>query len=260
MYKKMTMHTINKIGIIILFLVGFSRVDAQNLTKYELSIQSGIEHSFINYNSTEIYPSTSGWRTAQEMSGNFNMSNSIGLNINTRKKLQIKSGITFSNPSFDAIDAYLIHTVSPGALTMGILPYSEIIDYRIKFRFFHLNLGIGLLIEVSKRLLFTPVILAKFKFLADYKHKVKESYETWNEIEYFQKNAFAFIDFPIFAVSTSLEFRYQLNKNNPNGIDLKCGLNYSHDFSYLSSWINDFLLSSVGFNAGIIIPIQNNED
>ncbi|MFD1553265.1 hypothetical protein DNU06_16850 [Putridiphycobacter roseus] len=250
------MQIIYKIGFLISFLLSLNLLFSQESTRVELFIQGGIEHSFIKYIPEELNPPTSGWRTSQEKNGNFNMTNSVGLNFNTKRKIQIQTGISYSNPSFDALDANVVHTVSIGELSLGFLPYSEKRDYQIKFRFFQLNIGVGVPIKLSNKLSIIIGTSATIKLLSDYKYKSKYSYETWKDIDFIQNNSFVFTDLPIFGIVTSAKARYRLNETNPNGVNLSFGLNYSYDFSSLSSWGNDFLFRAIGFNVGLIIPFQ----
>ncbi len=234
-----------------------STLFSQENSKLEWSLLTGVEHSFIKLTPDALDPNLSGWRSATHVNGNFNLINSIRLNYNT-EKLQIRTGIAYSSPGFDAINSTIKHTVSIGQLSQGILPYSETVDFRIRFRLFHFNLGLGVPYQVSDNTTIVFSAVANVKFFSDYRFKTKRNLETWNELSFSQTYPLGHYikTTPIIGVVASVEATHQIFDKKPNGIKLNYRLTYGYDINSITFAGNYFFLRSLGFNAGIIIPFH----
>lgn len=229
----------------------------QENSKLELSLQTGVEHSFIKLTPDALDPDKSGWRSANEINGNFNFINSINLNYNI-KKLQFRTGIAYSSPGFDALNSTIKHTVSIGQFSQGILPYSETVDYRLRFRLFHFKLGLGIPYQVSDNMTILFSAVANVKFFSDYRYKTRRNLETWNDLSFWQPYPFGHYikTTPTIGVNASVEACHQIFHKNPNAIKLSYGITYGYDINSISFGGNYFLLRSLGLNAGIIIPFH----
>jgi len=215
----------------------------------------GIEKSVVKHfpNDSKF---TSGWTTAEYLTGNYNPSYVLGVNFNTSKKIQLSSSLGISNLNFDAINAIQLHTISIGQHSNGQEPYYEQLDYRLKFNFIYATLGIGYPIRLSENLSITPTISGSLSFLHFYSWKARKKNETWDNIDYFSNEWKKFEDRPIPGLIPSVSIDYKLNKNKLKNVILRSSASYHQRFSSLSTWNVDFWLSALSFNTGIIFPIK----